>query len=110
VLLARLRSAIEDVTGTEIAEAEQSMSFIELGLDSLALTQLALHLSNALSLKLTFRQLMEDVSSLELLLAHVDALMPADAMAAPTTSRQHPRRSCLRCLLRCRSAQERPQD
>lgn len=84
VLLARLRSAIEDVTGTEIAEAEQSMSFIELGLDSLALTQLALHLSNALSLKLTFRQLMEDVSSLELLLAHVDALMPADAMAAPT--------------------------
>ena len=84
VLLTRLRCAIEEVTGTEIAEAEQSMSFIELGLDSLALTQLALHLSNAFSLKLSFRQLMEDVSSLELLLAHVDALMPADAPALPT--------------------------
>lgn len=82
-LRARLKAAIDEVTGIEISDAEQAVSFIELGLDSLALTQLALHLSNALSIKLTFRQLMEDLSSLDLLLAHVDKLLPADATSSP---------------------------
>lgn len=83
-LLAQLRSIIEDVAGTEIGEADAGTGFIELGLDSLALTQLALQLSRAFGIRLTFRQLMESLSSLDVLAAHVDREMPADV--APATA------------------------
>ena len=85
-LLARLRALIDEVAGTEIGDAETGLNFIELGLDSLALTQVALQLSKSFGLRLTFRQLMEDLSSADRLVAHLDAELPADSAPTATPS------------------------
>ncbi len=61
-LIARLRAIFEDASGLEVPDAD--VHFIEAGLDSLMLTQIALQLQKALGARVTFRQLMSDCSSL----------------------------------------------
>ncbi|HET9032643.1 MAG TPA: amino acid adenylation domain-containing protein [Dokdonella sp.] len=86
-VLSQLKSLIEDVSGIELDDADTAANFIELGLDSLALTQVSLQLSKVFGIKLSFRQLMENLSSLDSLVAHIDKEMPAEvepaAAAAP---------------------------
>ena len=48
-----------------MADADAERHFVELGLDSLTLTQVALQLKKAFGVKVTFRQLMENARSLE---------------------------------------------
>jgi glutamate-1-semialdehyde aminotransferase/acyl carrier protein len=62
-----------------MADVTPDMSFIEIGLDSLILTQVALMLKKQFSLPITFRQLNEELGSLELLANYLDAALPADA-------------------------------
>ncbi|SFM99915.1 type I polyketide synthase [Dokdonella immobilis] len=85
-LLARIKALIDEVSGTEIGETETAANFIELGLDSLALTQVALQLSKSFGIRLSFRQLMEDLSSADRLVAHLDAELPADTAPAAAPS------------------------
>ncbi|WP_199099901.1 polyketide synthase, partial [Dyella sp. ASV21] len=80
-LLNQLVELFEDVAGTELAGADPSSGFVELGLDSLALTQVALQLQKTFALKITFRELMESFSSFERLAMHIDQLLPPDAAA-----------------------------
>jgi amino acid adenylation domain-containing protein len=84
-LVAQLKAVFEDVTGIELTDVDGSANFIELGLDSLMLTQIALHLSKVFPVKVTFRQLMVDYASLDRLAALLDEKMPPDAapVAAP---------------------------
>ncbi len=84
-LIGRLRTVFEDVAGVDLADAEPAAPFMELGLDSLALTQVALQLQKNFGVKVTFRQLMETYQSLDLLATHLDASMPPDA-AAPAAA------------------------
>jgi amino acid adenylation domain-containing protein len=81
-ILARLRSLIDDVSGVEIAEGDATLPFVELGLDSLALTQVALQLKKAFGVDVSFRQLMESLRSLDSLSAHLDAKAPVEAVQA----------------------------
>ena len=78
-LLGELKALFEDITGTEFADADNAANFIELGLDSLSLTQVALQLQKTYALKITFRELMEASSSFERLTAHIDRRLPPDA-------------------------------
>lgn len=87
-LLSQLRELFEDVAGFDMADAEPSANFIELGLDSLMLTQVALQLQKTFSLKITFRQLMGEAASLNQLAALLDAQMPE--MAAPVSAATAP--------------------
>ena len=88
-LVAELRELLEDVSGVEIGENDNATTFVELGLDSLFLTQVALRVSKAFGIKLTFRQLLEDLPNLERLGAHVDAQLPPEAAPAPPTDSAH---------------------
>jgi amino acid adenylation domain-containing protein len=81
VLVAQLRSLFEDVAGVDLGEADAGTSYMELGLDSLALTQVALQLQKTFGVKVTFRQLMEAYPTLDRLSAHLDEQMPAEAVA-----------------------------
>ncbi|WP_254422931.1 polyketide synthase [Rhodanobacter sp. B05] len=81
-LIVQLKAAFEDVAGVDLADADAAAHFIELGLDSLMLTQMALHLSRLFAVKITFRQLMTDASSLAQLADLLDAQLPAAAVAA----------------------------
>ncbi|GAB4409859.1 MAG: hypothetical protein OHK0056_12280 [Bacteriovoracaceae bacterium] len=66
-LIDDLISAINKTSGLTLKSDEASLSFLELGLDSLLLTQLALDLSKRYESSLTFRQLMDELVSIELL-------------------------------------------
>ena len=83
-----VRAVFEEVTGLELAEADPGAAFVDLGLDSLSLTQASLQLQRRFGVKVTFRQLMESLSSLGAVAAHLDAQLPAaaeaPARAAPT--------------------------
>jgi acyl transferase domain-containing protein len=84
-LIGQLTELFEDVSGTELQGADPTSGFVELGLDSLALTQVALQLQKTFALKITFRELMESFSTFERLAMHIDQLLPPDtsAPAAP---------------------------
>ena len=80
-LFSRLKSLVEEVVGVELGDADQATHFVELGLDSLALTQVALQLSKTFAIRLTFRQLMEDLCTPARLVAHIDQAMPVATRA-----------------------------
>lgn len=87
-LMARIRAIFEDTAGFQLDDSDVDANFIELGLDSLMLTQVALQLQRAFPVKISFRQLMTDFSSLDRLAAHLNASLPKDLgaqrAAAPT--------------------------
>lgn len=67
-LFARLQSVIEEVSGLEVEENESATPWLELGLDSLALTQLSLQVQRSFKVKVSFRQMMEQYGSMASLL------------------------------------------
>ncbi|WP_239739800.1 MULTISPECIES: polyketide synthase [Luteibacter] len=82
-LVSELLALFEDVSGAELEGVDRASNFVELGLDSLSLTQVALQLQKTYALKITFRELMDGCSSFESLAAHIDRLLPAEVVAAP---------------------------
>ncbi len=84
----RLQSTVAEIfselSGLETTAAEYGHPFLELGFDSLFLTQATQSLNRVFGVKLTFRQVMEQYSSIAELAAHLDGMLPADAFAAPT--------------------------
>ena len=78
-----LAEIFEELSGVQISQADGSTTFLEMGFDSLFLTQVTQALQNKFSLKITFRQLLGDQSSLDALTAYVDEKLPADAFAEP---------------------------
>jgi acyl carrier protein len=74
-----VRAVLEEASGVELEGADTSAGFMELGLDSLSLTQCAQLLSKRMGAEITFRQMSEDLVSLDALVAHLDAVLPPDA-------------------------------
>jgi len=87
-LTRRLLALFEDVAGTDLAGVAHETSFLELGLDSLTLTQAAIQIKKTFKVPVTFRQLMESHRSVAELAAYLDTQLPPDAAApapaAPT--------------------------
>ncbi len=89
-MLNDLKALITDLSGTDLADAEGDASFLELGFDSLFLTQLTQGIQSKYRVKLTFRQIMESYPTLTSLAAHLEStvapnLQPAKA-AAPVSA------------------------
>ncbi|WP_231490789.1 polyketide synthase [Pedobacter sp. Leaf170] len=87
-LIKQLKEILEDASGIEMNDATPEMTFIEIGLDSLLLTQVALILKKKFSLPITFRQLNEEFGTLDLLTDYLDANLPADAISVAPVSQQ----------------------
>lgn len=85
-LIEQLRGLFENVAGFDMADADVDTNFIELGLDSLMLTQVAVQLQKTFEVPVGFRQLMGDCSSLDRLAGMLDDAMPADAAPAPVAA------------------------
>jgi amino acid adenylation domain-containing protein len=79
-ILGELSRILQDLSGLKASEVDTRISFLELGFDSLFLTQLTQAVSNEFKVKITFRQMMDELSSLQLL---ADYLAPQVAVAAP---------------------------
>lgn len=84
-LIAQLKDLFEDVAGFDMADAEAEANFMELGLDSLMLTQVALQLEKAFGVKVSFRQLMGECASLDRLAGMIDAQLSPEILA-PTSA------------------------
>lgn len=86
-LIAQIKHLLEESSGLELAEASNEETFLEMGLDSLFLTQVATSLSKKFGVKISFRQLNEEVPNLDKL---ADYILPhwtnAGAAAGATSS------------------------
>ena len=110
-MIAEIRALLEELSGCDMSSADGSASLFEFGLDSLLLTQVATLLRKKYRTKITFRQLMEDLSTIDAIASYLDAALPAE----PVSEKPQPDLSAVRSLLgfvrhrprRCRCA-ERP--
>jgi len=84
-MLALVCELVEEVSGTDVTGVDPGTPWLELGLDSLTLTQLALQIQRAHAIKVTFRQVMENYPTIASLAALLDERLPADA-PAPTAA------------------------
>src|ERR1700688_3156422 len=82
-LLAASRTLLEELSGYDLSQVDPATSLLELGLDSLLLTQAAQVFHRKFGVPITFRQLMEELGSLQQIAEHLDATLPADAFAPP---------------------------
>lgn len=81
-LIAQIIALVEDVSGVEVDPSDAQTPFVALGLDSLALTQMSLQLSKAFGVRISFRQLMENLSTPGELAMHIDRELPTETTPA----------------------------
>ena len=84
LLIEKLKIILEEASGIETGQADPQTSFIEMGLDSLLLTQVSLLIKKEFSVPVSFRQLNETCGNLELLATYLDEKMPAGQMTTAT--------------------------
>lgn len=70
-LVAQIKQLLEESSGLELAEVSNEETFLEMGLDSLFLTQVATSLSKKFGVKISFRQLNEELPNLDKLADHI---------------------------------------
>ena len=92
-IASRLLDLLVPVSGHERSEISKSATFMEQGFDSLSLTQVAFAIRKEFSVKVSFTQLMSQLPNIDMLAAHLDAILPADVLpetpvapALPATS------------------------
>jgi amino acid adenylation domain-containing protein len=78
---AALIEIFEELSGMDLSGADGSASFLEMGFDSLFLTQVTQSLQTKFELKITFRQLLGDESTLDALTSYLDGRLPAQMFA-----------------------------
>ncbi|MBS2032792.1 MAG: amino acid adenylation domain-containing protein [Deltaproteobacteria bacterium] len=81
-----VKALFEESSGNDIADTDLGATFVELGFDSLFLTQMALALGKRFGTKVSFRDLMENLPSITAVAEHLDRQLPPEkADARPTT-------------------------
>ena len=80
-----LAEIFEDLSGMDLSQADGSTTFLEMGFDSLFLTQVTQALQSKFGLKITFRQLLGDQGTLDALARYVASNLPANAFPEPDT-------------------------
>lgn len=83
-VIQRVSKILEDASGLDIQASDPNASFIELGLDSLLLTQITLTLKNEFKVPITYRNLNEGLHSLNRLTEYLVANMPEDVATSQT--------------------------
>ena len=79
-LTEKVKQILEDASGIEMSNIDPKRNFLELGLDSLLLTQVAISLKREFNLPITFRKLNEEYASIDTLVDYLDTNTPADAI------------------------------
>jgi amino acid adenylation domain-containing protein len=81
-ILASLKTILSEISGKSLTEANHTTSFLSLGFDSLLLGQVAQRVNKTFGVKITFRQLMRDLNTLEALTTMVESSAPASKLPA----------------------------
>ena len=85
IILNKISEIIEENSGVEIEASDYGQSFLELGLDSLVLTQMAITFKKEFNTPITFRQLNDEFGSPNLLADHIDKVLPKEVYAPEPT-------------------------
>ncbi|MBS0558373.1 MAG: amino acid adenylation domain-containing protein [Proteobacteria bacterium] len=85
-LKAQLRELFGNLGDTRLDAAQDTSGFLDLGFDSLSLTQAALEVERRYGTPLKFRRLLEDLGSIERLAQWLDSTLPAQAEPATGAS------------------------
>jgi acyl transferase domain-containing protein/glutamate-1-semialdehyde aminotransferase len=83
-LIPTIKNILEETSGEDLAGVTDDLTFLEMGLDSLSLTQVALNLQKEFNVKITFRQLLETYPTLDTLSEFIDGSLPPEI--APATN------------------------
>ena len=86
-LISLIKEVLFELSGLEPEEMEADATFLELGFDSLFLTQAITKFNRKFKLAITFRQLFEEASTIETLAVYMDDKL-ADGLFMPAISRQ----------------------
>jgi len=79
-----IATVLEELSGNPPPSVTEPISFLEMGYDSLFLTQVAQKIQSRTKVKITFRQLLGDYSTIPALAAHLaEQMPPAPAVATP---------------------------
>lgn len=70
-------------TGYELADLDREASFVELGFDSLFLIQLSQEIKQRTGVKVSFRELIEEVNTIDALVSHIADRQPSPSSTAP---------------------------
>lgn len=82
-LITLVRQLLNDTAGIQVDERALPLNFLELGLDSLALTQFSYTLRKKFDLPISFRQLSSTYNSIGVLVDFLDRELPAGAFQPP---------------------------
>ena len=83
-ILARLRGIVHELSGVDPERIDPHATFLELGFDSLFLTQANAAFRRAFGVRLTVRRILEEAPTLDRLATHLDEVVPDDAEPAAT--------------------------
>ena len=87
LLLSRIASVLADAADVDLTPAQADHTFLELGLDSLLLTQVALTLKKSFGVPVTFRQLNESLTTPAALADYLAAQLPPEvALPVPAAA------------------------
>lgn len=81
LIVQKIQNIIHDLSGIAIDDIDNDATFLELGFDSLFLTQANLRFKKAFKLKITFRHLYEDTPSISALAKFIDSSLPDEAFS-----------------------------
>ncbi len=90
-LIPVIKNILEETSGEDLGSVGEDLTFLEMGLDSLSLTQVALNLQKQFSIKITFRQLLETFPTLGTLSEFIDGNLPPEVLpATPAVAQASP--------------------
>ncbi|MDB6150833.1 MAG: amino acid adenylation protein [Chthoniobacter sp.] len=84
--LARVKGLLTDLSGIDLGDCAGSASLLDLGFDSLFLSQVALTFTRKFKTKITVRQLLGDLSTLDALAAAIPAEVAAPSPSSPESA------------------------
>jgi len=77
-ILWKLKSVVHDLSGIPTEEQDEHLSFLEMGFDSLFLTQASLGFQREFDVRVTFRQLFDEAPTLDALAGYIDGQLADD--------------------------------
>ena len=93
ILLDRLKDIFHDLSGIPTSEMENNTSFLDMGFDSLFLTQVSTRIKKDLKLDVSFRSLLDDFRDLDSLSKYAEQALPEDAVEIPEDKEQNDEQS-----------------
>ena len=87
-LIHQVREIAQDLSGVPLESVAENATFLELGFDSLFLTQLSAACQKAFRLRITFRQLFTDLPTIAALGSYLDEKLPAEAVVSASDAKE----------------------